>query len=141
MSNLVATKENTVAPVRTRSRAWSVVLWVLQAGLAFQFASAGFVKLTGAAPMVEMFDAIGAGQWLRVLVGALEIAGAIGLLVPVLCGLAAVGIACLMVGATITNVFVLGMDTTITIVFLLVAVVIAAGRWSKVTAVVRRFRS
>jgi hypothetical protein len=42
MSNIVAAKE---APT---ARATNVALWVLQAGLAFQFAGGGLLKLTGA---------------------------------------------------------------------------------------------
>jgi uncharacterized membrane protein len=46
------------------------------------------------------------GQWLRYLTGAFELAGAIGLLIPRLRGLAAVGLVGLMIGATIANVAV-----------------------------------
>jgi len=54
------------------------------------------------------FAAEGAGQWLRYLVGSLEVAGAVGLMVPRLSGLAALWVAGLMVGATTSNLFVLG---------------------------------
>ncbi len=60
----------------------------------------GFSKLAGDPAMIELFAAIGAGQGLRYVVGTLEIAGAIGVLVPRLCGLAAAGLALLMIGAT-----------------------------------------
>jgi hypothetical protein len=75
MSNVVATNQ---APT---ARATNVALWVLQAVLAFQFAGGGLLKLTGSPEMVDLFTAIGAGQWLRYLVGALEVAGAVGLLI------------------------------------------------------------
>ncbi len=55
-----------------------------------------------------MFTQIGAGQWLRYLVGGLELAGAIGLLIPRLAALAALGLAGVMIGAVITQVLVLG---------------------------------
>ncbi len=139
MSNLVASPAP-VADAKSTNRVWTVVLWVLQVGLASQFAGAGFMKLSGDPSMVDMFDSIGAGQWLRILVGVLEIAGVVGLLIPALCGLAGLGLACLMVGATLTNVFVLHVDTTMTILFLLVACVIAWGRWSRVTALAARLR-
>jgi putative oxidoreductase len=98
----IATNKVPAAP------AVNFALWVLQVVLAFQFAGGGLLKLTGSPELVELFAAIGAGQWLRYLVGALEVAGAVGLLVPRLSGLAALGLAALMVGATATNLFVLG---------------------------------
>jgi uncharacterized membrane protein len=66
------------------------------------------LKLAGSPELVDLFATIGAGQWLRYLVGALEVAGAVGRLVPWLSGLAALGLAPLIVGATATNRFVLG---------------------------------
>ncbi|GAA4667487.1 hypothetical protein GCM10023214_71860 [Amycolatopsis dongchuanensis] len=57
---------------------------------------------------MQIFDEIGAGQWFRYLVGVLELAGAIGLVVPALTGLAALGLSALLVGATCTQLFVLG---------------------------------
>jgi len=50
---------------------------------------------------------IGAGQWLRCLVGDAELAGAVGLLIPWLAGLAAAGLAADMAGASIINAVVL----------------------------------
>jgi uncharacterized membrane protein YphA (DoxX/SURF4 family) len=140
MSNLAVATREPATDAKPRNRAWTIVLWVLQVGLASQFAGAGFAKVSGDPSMVEMFDSIGAGQWLRIFVGALELAGVVGLLIPALCGLAGLGLAALMVGATITNVFVLHVDTTLTIIFFLVACVIAWGRWSRVTALAARLR-
>ncbi len=57
--------------------------------------------------MVDMFADIGAGQWLRYLVGALEVAGGVGLLIPALAGLARSRVGALLAGATITDQFVL----------------------------------
>ncbi|WP_210728486.1 DoxX family membrane protein, partial [Cellulomonas septica] len=59
-----------------RSRTATVLTWVARAALALVFLGAGASKLAGEAAMVEMFDDIGAGQWPRLLVGALEVAGA-----------------------------------------------------------------
>src|ERR687897_84277 len=88
-------------------RAANLALWALQAILALQFAMAGLAKLGGDASMVEMFATIGIGQWFRYLVGALEIAGAVGVLIPRLSGLAALGLVSLMVGAILANLFIL----------------------------------
>lgn len=93
---------------------------------------AALPKLQGAEIMVDLFDDIGAGQWLRILVGVLEVAGAIGLLIPALTGLAALGLVGLMARATITNVFVIDTNPVIPIVLLAVATVIVWGRKPRV---------
>ena len=122
------------APRASRGRAVNVALWVLQVLLALQFAMAGLAKVGGDPAMVEMFAAIGVGQWFRYAVGALEIAGAVGVLVPRLCGPAALGLVCLMLGATITNVFVLGASPLLPIVLMVVSAVVAWGRWPQTKA-------
>src|SRR5438046_9858167 len=60
----------------------NLVLWILQILAAATFFLAGGSKLSGVAPMVEMFDKIGLGQWFRYLTGGLEVTGAILLLIP-----------------------------------------------------------
>lgn len=112
-----------------KGRALGAALWALQVLLAVQFAFAGVLKVTGDPAMVEMFATIGVGQWFRYGVGALEVAGAVGVLIPRLSGLAALGLVCLMVGATVTNVFVLGTNPLAPLVALLMAVLVARGRW------------
>jgi putative oxidoreductase len=136
--NETYTAEQTAAP--GRSRALGVVLWVMQAALAVLVGLGGVAKLAGDQRMVDMFADIGAGQWLRYLVGALEVAGAVGLLVPILSGLAALGLVALMAGAAVTNVAVLGTDPTMPVVFLVVAALIAWGRRSRVTDLAARLR-
>ena len=89
-------------------RLTSVLLWAAQIPLAVAFVSFGLAKLTGQG---QEFADIGAGQWLRYFVGAVELAGAIGLLTPWLAGLAAAGLAADMAGATIINATVLHHTT------------------------------
>jgi len=79
-------------------RLTSLLLWAAQI----------LAKLTGQG---QEFADIGAGQWLRYFVGAVELAGAIGLLTPWLAGLAAAGLAADMAGATIINATVLHHTT------------------------------
>jgi uncharacterized membrane protein YphA (DoxX/SURF4 family) len=122
----------------TRRVTWSGAgLWVVQIALATQFAGAGMMKLSGDQALVEMFADIGAGQWLRYAVGLLEVAGALGLLVSRLCGLAAAGLVALMTGAIVTNVFVLHESPLLPAVYLLVAAVIG---WFRRPQIVRRGR-
>ena len=126
-----------MSSISTTTRSWkvrpgTVGLWILQLFLAFQFVSAGLMKLSGNEVMVGMFTEIGVGQWLRYVVGVLEVAGALGLLVPRLCGLAALGLAGVMAGAVITNQFVLGVSPVVPLAILLVAGLIA---WFRRTAI------
>ncbi|MER6948296.1 DoxX family protein [Nonomuraea sp. NPDC000554] len=122
------TTPSTRTTARTRSRIRTALSWVVQLGLALQFASGGLLKLFGDAQMTAMFDEIGVGQWLRIVVGCLELAGAAGLLVPQLARAAAVGLVALMIGATVTNVAALGTSPALPLVFLLLAAAVAVLR-------------
>ena len=82
-------------------RLTNTLLWAAQILMAAAFVNFALAKLTGG--LVQEFADIGAGQWLRYFVGTAELAGAIGLLTPWLAGLAAAGLAAVMVGATIIN--------------------------------------
>jgi putative oxidoreductase len=90
-------------------RLTSTLLWAAQIPLAAMFMYFGLAKLAGA--QVQEFGLIGAGQWMRYLVGTAELAGGIGLLTPWLAGLAAAGLAADMAGATIINATVLHNTT------------------------------
>ena len=90
-----------------RGIAVTVLVWLARVVLALVFLGAGASKLFGEPAMVTMFADIGAGQWLRYAVGALEIAGGVGVLVPRLSTVAAAGLALLMVGAAATKLTVL----------------------------------
>jgi uncharacterized membrane protein YphA (DoxX/SURF4 family) len=118
----------------TRRRVPTIALWALQALLAIMFAMAGLAKVFGDPAMVEMFATIGVGQWFRYVVGALEIAGAVGVLIPRFSGLAALGLVCLMAGATLTNVLVLGASPLLPLVLLAVSALVAWGRWPRTRA-------
>ena len=128
---------STATTTTRRVRPGAVVVWVTQVVLAAMFVMASLPKLTGDPVMVELFDAVGAGQWLRYVVGVLELAGAIGLLVPRLCGLAALGLTMLLVGATLTNIVALGASPAIPLGYLLVAAVIAWFRRESILAAIR----
>ena len=125
------TAGQTPSTTATRRRTLGIALWVLQALLALQFAMAGLAKVFGSPAMVEMFAIIGIGQWFRYVVGALELAGAVGVLIPWLSGLAALGLVGLMAGATLTNVLVLGTSPLLPIVLFVVSSMVAWGRWPR----------
>jgi len=94
-------------------------LWALKILAALAFLSAGYFKLTGAPMMVQTFDAIGVGQWFRIVTGAIEVAGAVLLFVPGIQAYGASLLAATMVGAVIAHVTILGAATMLPAVILL----------------------
>ena len=85
-------------------------LWALTIVSAGLFLLAGVLKWIGVDMEVQLFAAIGIGQWFRYLTGTLEIAGAIGLFVPALAPDAALLLAAVMTGAVMTHLFVIGQN-------------------------------
>lgn len=100
---------------RDQRRWGNVALWVLQVVLAGVFVLAAIPKLTADPQAVDGFTALGLGTVGMYLVGALEIAGAIGLLIPPLAGLAGLGLVGLMIGAVVTTVLMFGADPVVAI--------------------------
>ncbi len=96
-----------VAQVQAAPRWRRAGLWTVKVLLAAVFAAAGGAKLIGVQMMVETFAAIGLGQWFRYLTGALELVGAVGLLIPALAGFASLLLAAVMVGATLAHLVIL----------------------------------
>ena len=112
----------------SRAKIVNVLLWILQIGAAGMFLMVGFLKLSGAAQLVGLFEAIGLGQWFRYLTGTLEVVGAILLLIPRASGLGALLLVGVMAGAVMTHVFIVGGSPLMAIVLLVVTGVVAWGR-------------
>ena len=107
----------------------NIVLWILQILAAAMFFLAGGSKLAGVAPMVEMFDRIGLGQWFRYLTGGLEVTGAILLLIPGTVVLGGALLVVTMVGAIATHLFILGGSPVLPIVLFVMVGTITWYRW------------
>jgi putative oxidoreductase len=142
---MIATIRTITRDARPR-RLTSTLLWAVQILMAafFLFIAAG-PKLAGAHGAVQEFDAIGAGQWFRYLVGVVELAGAIGLLIPWLAGLAAAWLAADMLGATIVNATVLrnttyGVNVWNTAILFAVFVLLAFGRRQQIKGLAEAVR-
>jgi putative oxidoreductase len=112
-----------VAP--TRPYWTSAILWVVRGLLALAFVAAGGAKLYGVPMLVEEFQHIGLGQWFRYVTGGLEIMGAILLLLPQKAALGALLLICIMIGAVITHLFVIGGSPVPAIVLLALNAVVA----------------
>lgn len=72
--------------------------------LGLAFIMSGGMKLTGPAEMAANFAHWGYPVWFMYVIGALEVAGGIGLMIPSLAGLAATGLVAIMLGAVFTHV-------------------------------------
>jgi putative oxidoreductase len=86
--------------VTTSGKVSRVALWVLSALLAAVFLMAGIPKLMGVEAHVRHFATWGYPDWFRLVVGTVEVASAVLLLVPGFAFFGATGIAVIMVGAT-----------------------------------------
>jgi len=84
------------------------IVWAVRILLALAFGAAGLAKLAGVPQMVQVFDAIGFGQWFRYLTGVVEIVGAVLLLVPAAGFLGGLLLAATMVCAVATHVVLIG---------------------------------
>jgi putative oxidoreductase len=107
------------------SKGLKITGWVLQGLAAAAFLAAGGSKLAAAPAMVEMFAKLGAGQWFRYLTGALEVIGAVGLLVPRAAFYGAVLLAIVMVGAIVTHLAILGGSPVPALVLLIIVGTVA----------------
>lgn len=77
----------------------NVALWVGQVIVATSFVMASIPKLTLDPITVDGFAAIGFSPTGTVVIGILEVAGVVGLLIPRLCGFTATCAVALMIGA------------------------------------------
>ncbi|MCO1578727.1 DoxX family protein [Crossiella sp. SN42] len=116
MTTIATTAAVTAKPA---SRAGNIALWVLQGLLAaFFLIAAAIPKLVGEATAVAIFETLG-GDWFRLFIGVVELAGAIGLVIPRLAAVAGLGLVLLMIGATYYQVVVFGTPvfaiTTVTL--------------------------
>lgn len=82
--------------------------WTVQVLVAAAFLAAGGAKLAGDPSMVAVFDQVGIGQWFRYMTGAVEITGAVLILIPKAAILGAALLACTMAAAVFTHLAVIG---------------------------------
>ena len=122
------------APPRWKSAG----LWVIRGLLALAFAGAGGAKLYGVPMLVEEFQHIGLGQWFRYLTGALELLGAILILAPSLAAFGgAVLLICIMIGATMTHLFVIGGSPVPALVLLALSAIVAYAKRDQIASLVK----
>ncbi len=85
------------------SRVRGVFAWVLVILLGLMFLVAGLGKLIGGEAAVEAFAAWGYAAWFATVIGVLEMAGGLGVLIPRTARYAILGLSSIMLGAMYTH--------------------------------------
>jgi putative oxidoreductase len=119
------------------ARLWTV-RW-LRILLALAFLAAGTAKLASMPAMIQVFDALGLGQWFRYVTGVVEIVGAVALLVPTYAVLGAVWLAITMFFATLAHLFILHTSPAPALFLLALSALIVTLDRSRVKVLVARF--
>jgi putative oxidoreductase len=102
MTSLSVTSSSSVSPAQRR------VVWGIRILLALAFGAAGAAKLVGVQQLVELFGAIGFGQWFRYLTGAVEVVGALLMLIPAAGLIGGLLLTATCVGAVATHLLLIG---------------------------------
>ncbi len=117
------------------SKGKKIALWTLSILLGAMFVFSGLSKLLQLDAVKPMFVHYGYAPWFAVLIGASETLGGLGLLIPRLAGIAAIGLSIIMAGAVYTHFshheFAHGM---IPVVLLLLLVGVAYARFKENSA-------
>jgi putative oxidoreductase len=116
-----------LAVEETRSAGDVLAAWLPRVAVALIFLSVGSEKFGSHGPWIRIFARIGLGDWFRYLTGVMQVGGALLLLVPPLVTLGAVALGCTMVGAIVTNVFILNTGLAAIIPSALLAAVVFVG--------------
>jgi putative oxidoreductase len=118
-------------PMERVNAAKNAALWALKIVLAAVFLFFGIQKLLGGTAWVQLFAMAGYPEWFRTVVGAIETAGGIALLIPAFSAYAAIALAVVMFGATFTQLVSGGGWAALASLVLLVALIaVARLRWS-----------
>lgn len=103
----------------------SIALWFVRGLVALAFAAAGAAKWYGVPMLVDEFEHIGLGQWFRYFTGTLELLGAVLLLLPSRAAFGALLLTCVMIGAIIAHLFVIGGSPVPALVLLVLNLIVA----------------
>ncbi|MGW1109214.1 DoxX family protein [Streptomyces sp. NPDC002540] len=120
----------------------AAALTVARVVLALFFGFSAFAKLIAHETAIESFDRMGWNQAAMYIIGGLEMAGAVALLIPVLAGVAAMAFCGLMAGASIVQLTLLDRVNAIMPALLIVLLVLIArerrDRTADLFALIRR---
>ena len=102
-----------------RAPAVAELAWAFQILAATQFFLTGLDKLSDAPVMVQLFAAVGFGQWFRYVTGIIEVVSAVLLLVPRVAAIGAALLAMTMIGGLVAHYTVLPFPAVKPIILLL----------------------
>ena len=127
---------------RARRIVGTAGVFILRLALAATFANAGIMKLSLNEQTVAGFSDLG-GVPMAIFVGLLEVAGAIGLMVPILSGFAAIGLTALLVIITAVTAAEFGASVllVVPVACLVVAAVLVPLRWKQTVRLARFLRA
>ena len=130
-ASVSATTSASSAGTHTRRARWArVALRAVQVLLALFYGIASALpKLIAHPSAVESFDRIGWGSGAMYTIGALELAGAVALLIPLLQSVAAIALSALMVGAFIVQLTAFHGQNAATPLILMVPLIMIA--WAR----------
>lgn len=117
----------------------SAALWIVKGLLAAVFLAAGGAKLAGVPMMVENFHHIGFGQWFRYLTGALEVIGAILILMPRVAAFGGVLLSCIMAGAIAAHLLLIGGSAIPAIILLALSAIVAISHRDQIDSLFDRY--
>lgn len=100
-------------------------LLVIKGLLTLAFVAAGLAKLGGVEMMVQTFDAVGVGQWLRYVTGIFEIGGAALLWMRGREVFGAGLLLCTMIGAVLSHLLFIGPSAIPALVLGVLAAIVA----------------
>lgn len=113
-----------------RHPAMSIALWAVTVPLVLLYLTAGVPKLLGSPDAMAGFEHFGYPQWFRVVVGVVEVVGALALLWPRVTAVAAAALAAVMAGAAWSHVRVgESPDAALPAILCVLLVAIAWVRW------------
>ena len=112
-------------------RGADVIGWALRVLVALIFFYEGFDKFGERRLWIRVFAEIGIGQWFRYATGILEIVGAALILVPRATMAAVVMLLCILVGALLAHVFIIGVGLPHTAIVLVLFTAVSAIGWRR----------
>jgi hypothetical protein len=117
-----------------------IALRVLQGLIVVAYLYSAWSKLSADPQAVAGFAVLGIGDTGRIVIGIVEAAGAIGLLIPRLQGLAASCLVAWMIGATVVTLFAIPLLAIVPAAYLVAVAILAYGLRANTAALVASFR-
>ena len=123
--NRIAKKGELGVISASSSRGLTIVVWILQVLVGCLFLLGGVSKIVGVPEMVNFFAQVGFGQWLRYVLGVLEVGSAVALFFPKQAFYGAVVLSVSLVGHIVIHAAVLHRPAAFLVLLLVITLLIA----------------